>query len=853
MKMKKSLKIKFGLVAALSLGFLISVGSLFGINFARADRTVTVSGSSIFVTSANAQVWAHRVGEGDDAVDHTMFVFSDDEDAINYRKNLAYNWIENKAVQESDKDEGDGSDGDSGNEGSGSDGGSEGEEEKPAPEIKFESREGWFNMEIGFDDDGNKNGVVFDKFVLTFESQQYAETKAGKTVNYIVFENDKTTGKVNVYTIEKGKDDEELEDTFARLGTSLGALDTDHIKISFTASSFGEYTVHFANVDADGAETATTTDGKFINIGKTYSRYSSSSTTPITPLSFKALFPKEESAAEGDDKENAYMTLYNLNGQSFKLSNTTESNGHRTGGTVNDVTPPVLCLDKAVPFIKLNDEITFDYTVIDVLTSSPSMTTSYYMLTKEDVANGKAPVYKEDGGDYKKVTESDDQYIFPHTKHYLPAAGDLTGTKFLNDDDLKAVAAIKVVLKLTDTTSNNGQSTYVLLDWFVEDNLLIHLDGDTTNDPAKTYIAVASDKRGAKYAYTDDASKTSTPDLNSNTDWNSKVEAYQDKVTEAAKGLKAGNKNYFYLPDAHELLDDNSTAYQDMKFSIYYNDGSQQQNNNKKSNELSINIKKSGKYVFTIYANDAADNKMYYYDAQNKKVEFETSEIWDMYKQEKDTKFEDMRKYLPWFEFTVDELELTIEDPETQDTAYVGSSFTPDNFEINGVSVNTVYTLYQFENELWAKDHGGVAMTYAEFEEQQDTLLKTARQYFTRIRPTSDLKEGTEEYDKFNPYGWNGSSLSFTPQVANAFYLIRCEASSSEAAEPVTKCMAIAAAPRVKALAGEDTWLQDNMVSIILLSIAGASLVGIVLLLVIKPKKKTDVDEAPAPKKRRSV
>ena len=56
--------------------------------------------------------------------------------------------------------------------------------------------------------------------------------------------------------------------------------------------------------------------------------------------------------------------------------------------------------------------------------------------------------------------------------------------------------------------------------------------------------------------------------------------------------------------------------------------------------------------------------------------------------------------------------------------------------------------------------------------------------------------------------------------------------------------MGIAAAPKVDPIKGEDTWVQDNITSIVLLSIAGAALVGIVLLIFIKPKNKGDVDEA---------
>ena len=113
---------------------------------------------------------------------------------------------------------------------------------------------------------------------------------------------------------------------------------------------------------------------------------------PVTPLSFKAFF-KEEDENEPEATGKAFLTLYSLNNQSFELSGVKESDGHRTGGTINDDTPPVLCLDKDVQFIKYNGEITFNYTVIDVLTSSPSLTTSYYMLTADDADQSKLPVY----------------------------------------------------------------------------------------------------------------------------------------------------------------------------------------------------------------------------------------------------------------------------------------------------------------------------------------------------------------------------------------------------------------------------------------------------------------------------
>ncbi len=817
----KSAKIKFGFCIALALAFLIALGAFFGITLARADRNVTISGSSIFVTSSNAEVWAHKDGTGDTAKDYTMFAFTDNDDAVNYRKNLAYKWIENTAEQDAKPTD----------------------ENAELPAIKFEENLGWFNMEIGFVDENNKDGKLqFEKFVLTFESQQYSQTKDGKSTNYIIFVND--NGSLKAYIAHKGTADKDLDAVLSRLSDSelLGAVNSDHINIKFTNYENGNYTVEIS----DGTNTYNT--GKFENVGKTYAKYSSSTTTPVTPLSFKAIFAKEAEDGDIDAHGNAFMTLYKLNNQSFALTGASDNGNHLSGGRVNDDTPPVLCLDKAVPFIKYNGEITFDYTVIDVFTSSPSLTTSYYMLTKDAVTAGTSPVYKEEGGDYKKVSDSDDQYIFPHGNHYIPQAGDYSASIYTEDFEVKA--AVKVVLKLTDTTSTGGQTTYIPLDWYVNDDNLIKLGGDSN----KAYIAVATDKLGATYAYnsydTTNSKWKSDPD---SMEWKDKLDAYKTEVEKAAKDLKAGSKNYFYLPSVESLLADNATAYSDLTFSIYYNNGSQQQATGKSANGLSINLTKAGKYVFTVYAKDAAGNNMYYYDENGEKTEFEASEIWNMYKQEDDTEYAGMKKYLPWFEFTVEESEISIEDPDEQSTAYVDSSFTPDSFEINGVSVKTVYTLYEFQNDLWAKDHDGAALTYKEFSEQKDTLLQENRKYFTRIRPTSELKEGTADYEKFNGYGWNGSSLNFTPQTANAFYIIRCEASSSETAEPVTKLMTIAAAPKVEPLKGEDTWVQDNVTSIVLLCIAGASLVGIVLLLVIKPKNKGDIDEVvEATKKKKS-
>lgn len=785
----KSFGLKKYIIILLAMLTAVCVAAFTGLHFGTAfadDRLVTISGSTIFFTSGGAQVWSHEEkadSSGEDDAYYTMFVFTEEGNSVNYRRNLAYAWYydANAGVEDA----------------------------QAAPSA------GYLNMEIGFE------ATDFEKFIMTFETQQYSETKAGKTVNYVVFA-PAGEGKVRVLVTD------DIDAAVPEEGTEGAVVvDADHIVISLGA-------------DSDAACYAVTVNGteagRFVNVGGTYAKYVSSTTDPVTPLSFKAEFGEEASATK------AYMTLYSLNGQSFKLSATPSQSGdHFVSGRVVDNAAPVLCLDSDLSFVEIGEKISFNYTVIDVLASSPSTTTSFFMLTKSQAADGQfdADDY-DDETLYRAVTDSDNQYMIPHADSYLPSGNDIDSSVF-DGKNLTAEAAVKVAVKLTDTTGSGGLSDTVLLDWYVSEEYAVTVNGNR-------YLAVADDTVGASYAYTDDAAETSAPD---SAVWQQILADYQAKVDEAAKDLKAGNKNYFYLPSAETLFADNCTAYKDLTFSIYYNNGSQQSSTGKSASELSINLTKSGKYVFTVYVTDAAGNPMYYYnpdwkegdDESEKVTEISTGNIWSMYTEDEDGDFADTRKYLPWFEFNVAASEISVEDPEEQEIAYVGTTYTSISFEINGVDYEETYKLYKFNNEAYAEGENKTVLTYDEFLKRKEELLKNYRQYFTEIRSTNDMTSTDPWYEVYSDYAWNNTSPSFVPQE-NAFYIVTCTVKSSVDNRPVsTAYMVISASDKVRTIVGEDTWVQDNMTSIILLAIAGASFIGIILLLVIKPKEKQDIDE----------
>lgn len=789
----KSLKAKHFSIAALAVAFLVSVSAFLEINFstANADRTVTVSANQIFSvsSSAGAEVWSHQESEDDY---YTMFVVKQTDGAVNYKRNLAYKWFFNDVEPPVEDDD-------------------DSETDKTETIPEFKKGNGFFNMEIGFE------SVGFEKFIIKFESQQYNQTKDGKSTNYIIFQ-PAEEGKVKVIVT-----DEKDEDSWNFEGAK--ALSSSRINIRFKDRISDTFPVEISD-DTDKVE------GTFKNVGGNYAKQSSSSTTPVTPLSFSAKYADED--GELKTHYDARMVLYSLNGQSFKLKNKPDEDGaddnkHFKSGQVNDTTPAVLCLDKDITFVQDGKELSFNYTAIDVLASSPSTTTAYYMLTKAQAADGS---FDADKGPFRTIKSDENQQMIPHVEHYVPKADENPDnsdyrTDIFTGEDFKVTAAAKVYIKLRDTSSTGWVDTYVLLDWYVDEDYKVTVGG---ND----YIAVATDKIGATFAY--------------GAEWENIQKTYQQKVDEAAKkqDLKAGSKNYFYLPSVEDLLSENDKKqYTNLTFAIYYmtsDSTSFSSSTGKTSSTLSINLTKSGEYLFTVIATDAASNKMYYMkDGEKVEIESSTSNVLEMYKDEND---EGLRNYLPWFRFTVSNSDLSIEDPGNQDTAYVGSKYTSISFDINGVSYKTTYTLFRFKSEAFFALNGR-SLTYDEFMEQKEELFRTNRELFETIKPASELDEDVdkEEYDKFIDYGWDNSSLTFTPQDANAFYLVTCTVTDNETGTPETAYMGISASPKVRALKGEDTWLQDNLTSVILLSIAGAALIGIVLLLVVKPKDKGDLDE----------
>lgn len=805
-------------ILALALILIMAIGAVFGINSLSADAagTVTVSSSSVFTAASSNMISAGTMSEGDNAEFYTSFTFDDEEEGVSYRRNLAYHWYEQRKTE--------------------SDEGKEKDEDNKTSEIPA-GDPGYFNMKIGFKE------VNFKRFIITFESQNYNKNKDNKAVNYIILFPAEQSG--SVYALITDDREGTVEDIPAE---SKHAIPAGEITIRFLSYYTGEYKdIHgvtdsyTAGYNVEIGADNTFVSGKFHNVKGNFAKSSTSTSSPLYPLIFNAEL-KEKNENESNEVK---MFMLSLNGQSFKMSSSTST-------TVTDGQPPVLCLNSDARYLTQGGSIKFDYTVIDVLRSSPPTPKVYYYTLTGTQYKSKDNFYDSDRFEEVK----NDLLLESDVDKYLPSAEDLDGTVYNSREskgELTADMLVKVYVSLSDlsTTNSNREEAVVYLDWYINDLYKVSLKDK--DDNLCDFIVVAKDTLGATYNY-DGAEvngvfkkwgDTKTP--------GTILGDYQAEVDRLAKNLSAGNTSYIYLPSAESLFNENVTSYENMRFSIYYYSSSKSSNTSLLSNNLSINVTNQGNYTFTIYATDGASNNMYYLEETDEEgdvviegknynyVIFEAGQIWDMY----DDYGEDgLYKKLPWFTFEVGYQGVKFaETPGLQSTAYVGTTYTSASFKLDGISgsYETTYRLFIFDRQGYFEDTNK-SLSYKQFIEEMDAMFDNAdlRKYFKEI---PEVKESDEDYELYKDYGWSNSNTTFTPQDANAYYYMRAELKDTQyVVEPMVCGLAIVSSAEAKELKGEDDWFENNIASIVLLTVAGLALIGIILLLVIKPKNEEDID-----------
>lgn len=823
MKMNKSLRtILISVLAAAIIALTAAYAAINSVGKAFAARYVELTGNTVFYTSIRgAEITESAVEKipGDDN-DHryTLFTIEGDE-KVDYRQNIAYAW------KYSVKDE---------------DGKSTGE-----------VVDGYFNMEFSF------ASTYFKQFILEFQSQQHIATEEHITKNYLIFEtkeggskeDDEISLKVT-QSLEEKDGAIEGEQIYSRVFAAK-----QHIKIEFVdmEEASGEYGLI---INGDLTELLT-----LKNMYKPYSTYVSSGDNAVTPMVFSATFGEDSVGV-------AEFVLYDMNGQSFEM---TEQSGTYK---VEDTASPVLCFDTTPSYLRYGETISLQYKAIDVLVSSPRANAYYYILTGEQYKNenGKFDYDKTDYSVNASDGEDDDEDAWEDPFIQVSSTSNI---RLMKDEktfipskyvDGGVYGLVKIYYEISDSSGSTAITDQVSVDWYISNkDALVDIYGeDLKNEPDKHsyFLKLMDDKEGATYAQPSDLGYGTVGETDPVLDnYKARIKeieaAYQQQIDDAIAAVKdkdgevvgklfAGSDQRFYLPEiTYKFAFDEYFTAKDYKYSIYYRAKSSGNRTGLAFNNLYISLSEADvTYRFTIFVTDVFGSDMRYPTLDGDEIVWKTispNDVWD----------EEYSELLPFFEFDVSYREAVGKNPENLSTAYVNTSYGGVSFDIDGVSgtYDTSYKLYLVDREKMNADLGN-NFTYNEFKEELTKLFnnegdyasKNTRKYFATVKAASELIETDANYDEYKAINWNANTVTFTPQSVSDYYVVELTITDKRSQTSTKNYAVVAASVATTALKGESDWLKNNTTSVILLAIAGACLIALIVLLIVKPKDKGDID-----------
>ncbi len=265
--------------------------------------------------------------------------------------------------------------------------------------------------------------------------------------------------------------------------------------------------------------------------------------------------------------------------------------------------------------------------------------------------------------------------------------------------------------------------------------------------------------------------------------------------------VRIGENQYVEIPSMENLVKDDLCSYSNMSYTVNYKNLTE---TSTYSSSLKVPVKFAGKYVFYVIFSDKSSNAM-------------KSE--DFYELDEDNVTPVYGKYGNFvFDFEIeDDAPMSIET-STQGAGYKGVQYTAGKFNITASSYSVSYKLYYSATNIKVGDEGWV-----------------------EILSTSDISNGkTSDYfteDELEAIAYDGS-LTFTPDRLG-YYKLVCDVDSSNSERSISESVIIEVKEEPTVVKPDSKWLQNNVWSVVFLSIGTLCLIAIIVLLCIKPKTET--------------
>lgn len=257
------------------------------------------------------------------------------------------------------------------------------------------------------------------------------------------------------------------------------------------------------------------------------------------------------------------------------------------------------------------------------------------------------------------------------------------------------------------------------------------------------------------------------------------------------------------LPSFEDLVEDNFTSYSNLQKTVYY----KTIDKDTSASGLSFTIDSIGNYMFYVVFSDGTNSM--------KKDDFIKADENDPNSVTPGT----YAKYI--FDFNIkDDAHIKVEAPIETGTAWTGIKFTASKFIIDAKGCSTTYSLFYNAN----KDAGAEDENWIEIPKASSITDKAYD------------KDGFK-YDEIQSISYDGE-LTFTPSREGAYKIV-CKATSEFSARE-SEAASIIKAEAPKTVKIPSTWLKDHMWSVVFLGISTLCLIGIIVLLCIKPKEDVD-------------
>ena len=268
----------------------------------------------------------------------------------------------------------------------------------------------------------------------------------------------------------------------------------------------------------------------------------------------------------------------------------------------------------------------------------------------------------------------------------------------------------------------------------------------------------------------------------------------------------------------------------------------------------SFELSEMTKYVFFVLPNDDWKNGFTYSTA-----EFEDYQIKYLDSVSKELKdgeevevqigawFDQSDNFLiPVFSFEITdnkapEITVGFENP-----AFIGQQYKVQSITINASEYTAEYKLYYMTEENYDKYKNNTLEGISNSDKKvfnKDSFISDSAYYnrlielvgankITEVKNTTDVKSGEDMEDAFDK-----TNLTFTPK--KGYYYVLCLVEGENGFSDSAVTYAIASLEEPEAVTYESEWWKHNWKSVMYLSISGVSLVGILLLLFVKPSKKS--------------